>query len=413
MGDRRWPGLSAQDAYAAAVASESTTSAYWGKYGGLDGELLTIPNGFGYTDRILAVKRPLELALPLLRIMWAVVGMPIFATAWALRWTFTSGWGRSAAAVPPTLYMHSSADHHMLALPSGVARPEVALVLPFLRGAAPSRWSTRGLDLRGVGSRSTLWRAVGAAVAATWRLMWANRWGDLLFTYTAPQWFWVRYTLERLPVHSLWVSNHIDRWAVLAASLPGVAATIVQHGSLRHTDPSTGLEMITPTPLRLRQVERVFVIDENERALFEAHVTGPGPTFERITPGIRAVPILDKSATAVRILVIGHAIHRGEIDAILTGIGERVEREMKIAYRPHPTEVRPIRLAGNALSRAVVVDEPDLVPEVDAVLSYPSSVTERVIAATGALLIEWDPAQPHAIPLVIDSAARALRPLGS
>ncbi|MES3032820.1 MAG: hypothetical protein V4813_02345 [Gemmatimonadota bacterium] len=394
--------------YRLALEREAELSAFWGRYLGLDARLLQIPNGFIHHRRVLAIAPLLRVALPVFGVLWALVGLPLLAMTWALRWTCTGGWPRRLG-LPPVVYLHASNDRNLAFVPAAADRPNAALTLPWRANAPPGPWALERIDLRAVSSRAMVWRAAWLGVCAAVQTLFSTERARVLFTYSAPTWMWVHEVLATAPMRTIWMSNHVDRWASLATSFPGVDAIIVQHGDLAHWDVATDTRIVPTLTTKLTAVARVFVTDAESIDDFVAAVTGPSPEFTRIELGMRSEP-WSVAPGVTRLLVIGHPDAQDAVARLLRALEERAVGGFAVAYRPHPTESRPVVLPQVAMERVSITDGGSVVPHADVVLSYGSSVTGEIVRATDAILVRWNPNDvasiDTAVEAVLDAAAR-------
>ncbi len=396
------------DCYREAIAREVELSSFWGRYFGLDGALLDVPNGFAHHALLIRFAPLVRAMMVPLQAVWVLVGLPMFALGWALRWGLASGWGLSATA-PSRVYLHASNDRNVSFVPPD-DRPSTAITLPWRPQPAPGAWATTRIDLRALTTRGSVWRAAWASVRAGLHLWFSPDRHAVLFTYSAPSWFWASDALRGAALESLWISNHADRWASLATTLPGVRATMVQHGDLGHLDVKSGTRLVPRLARPLCGVERVFVTDDRSVDDFIASVTGAGPVFTRIELGMRVVPWADVPPDVRRVLIIGHPDAQSAMGRLVRDVDARVGGAVCFAYRPHPTETRPVVLPFVAPERVTVTSGGDTVPAVDVVVSYGSSVTGEIVAATGAHLVHWDPNDAESARMAVDEVVSCVRP---
>ncbi len=388
------------DRYHLAISREAELSSFWGRYFALGDVLLDVPNGFAHHARLLRYARAVRILLVVVRPAWVFVGLPMLSVLWALRWSLASGWGREAT-VPGRVYLCASNDRNMSFVPSDSGRPSAAILLPWRRGPVPGRWATSRIDLRAISTRWSVWRAAWLSMRAGIRLWRSPDRHTALFTYTAPAWFWVYDALRNAALESVWISNHVDRWASLVTSLPGVPVTMVQHGDLGHHDVGSGVRLVPRLARTLPNVERVFVTDAGAVDDFITAVTGVGPTFSRIELAMRVVPWVDASHVGYRVLIIGHPDAHAAIGRLIRDIHANAGGAVHFAYRPHPTEMPPVVLPYVSGEWVTVTATDDTVPEVDVVVSYGSSVTGEIVAATGADLVHWDPNDANSAQLTV------------
>ncbi len=400
------------DRYLHAVGCEWAISGFWGRYLGLDGAILQVPNAYAHRAAVARVAPVVVPLLPLLRVLWVVIGLPLLALGFVLRWTLAGGWG-PRFALPSPVYLHASNDRYVGVVPVAAGRPDAALVLPFRSGAPPGSWATRRIDLRQVTSRGSVVRAALASVRAGWCLLAGRDRARVLFTYSGPRWFWVHEALDRAAPGSLWISNHVDRWAALATALPATRVTVVQHGDLGHRDARSGERLVAALPAPLPRIERVFITDPSAAADFEVAITGRGPHFERIALGLRTEPWPRSLPSACRLLVVGHPDAQPAMGRLIAELRARLGKAVMIAYRPHPTERRPVALPRVQSAWVRWLETGEVVPETDVVVSYGSSVTAELLEATGALLVHWDPNDPASVEATVDTLVGRVRDVTS
>lgn len=403
------PSRHAPDAigrYRLAIRREAELSSFWGRYLGLDGRLLAIPNGFAHRRFVLRFAPMLRLFLPVAGVLWAFIGMPLYALVWALRWTVAAGWD-APEVLPPSFYLQASNDRNLAYVPSAAGRPTVVLSLPWWTGAQPGAWAARCIDLRRLSSRGAVWRAAWSSACAGLQILMSEDRGKVLFTYSAPAWMWLHEALAAAGPTQIWISNHVDRWASLVTSLPEAQVVMVQHGDLGHWDSRQDTRLVPALTELLPRVRRVFVTDAESIGDFIAAITGPGPEFAQIELGMRVTPWPVPEADVKRVMMIGHPDAQGAISAVIRDLDARGEGRLLFAYRPHPTESRPVALPLAGAVRIEFTESGDTVPAVDIVVSYGSSVTGEIISATGAALVRWDPNDPASITTTIDAVLAA------
>jgi hypothetical protein len=385
-----------------ALQRETEISSFWGRYLGLHGRLLDIPNGFARREVVLRFAPLLRQILPLAGVVWALVGLPLYVVVWAIRWSLADGWGERIS-LPSVFYLQASNDRNLAYLSDESGRPNVALTLPWWRGAKPAAWATTCIDLRQVSSRAAIWRAAWASVQAGFGILMSADNGSVLFTYSGPGWMWAHEVLDTAQPTQVWISNHVDRWASLVSSFPATRVVMVQHGDLAHWDARQSVRLVPRLSEPLAHVERVFVTDDVSIDDFIGAITGPGPEFSRISRGILVEAWPVTSSAVKRVLVIGHPGAHGAIGRVIVELAARSADRMKFAYRPHPTEARPVKLPLADVSSYVITATADTVPAADIILSYGSSVTGEVVRATGAVLVLWDPNDPDGVRDAVDA----------
>jgi hypothetical protein len=228
-----------------------------------------------------------------------------------------------------------------------------------------------------------------------------SRW--VLQSYTAFRWFVVRRALEHLR-GALVTAEHFDRWAVLADSTAQhlraqglrqeVGPTdsgwleLVQHGtigSLSAADPTAALTL----PRHLRFVSALYVYDAVSEAAFKRDVLSPscvrrGFQVHHFRPMISLRPTPQRGAC--RVLFVGHPLCEALHLHLLKAACDTAA--IDAYYKPHPTAKMSAQVAGLAWT---LVTERDHFPEVDLLVSYPSTlVVEYANAGVPAVVHGMD-----------------------
>ena len=376
--------------YLYAVDMEYALTCFWGKWAfNFSNRLQQIPQGFTCGKLLLRFSTILNPLMPLFCFGWVIIGMPLYTIIWTVSWLLSGGWNQRTTC-PATVYIHASTDRYLSFVPREKGRPSVAIVLPFRKTSTIGSWPDELVDLRAITTRTTIIRAAVLSIRATIRLFFSGQTKKVLFTYTAPNWFWVDDALETVSPTSIWMSNHYDRWAALATSRPNSSVTIVQHGLLRQMDYRTGENVIYKLQSILPNIKRVFVLDEQSIAEFKAAITGEGPEFIKIKSKLNIVPWKRLHPQQLRVFVIGSPRIKNKTILLAQNLLYELPGNVAIAYRPHPCEPQPVIFPEFENNLVKVVPPDDTVPEMDVILDYGSSFAGEIVAATGAKLIGWN-----------------------
>lgn len=204
----------------------------------------------------------------------------------------------------------------------------------------------------------------------------------ILQTYTAMRWFVALRAVERTSAHWL-CAEHYDRWAVLLDRAvrrhPGARLgwTLVQHGSVTGLSGQDTLEL----PTRLAQVSQLICFDQDSLDFFHSKVLAPGARARGITnrihrPTIQTRRLVDREA-GLRLLIVGHPFSES-LQVRLHGKVSSTFPSVVCFYKPHPhaTMSHDMRTVGWQL-----VEDPACFPEVDLLLSYPSTLVNEYASA--------------------------------
>lgn len=196
----------------------------------------------------------------------------------------------------------------------------------------------------------------------------------ILPTYIAFQWFLARVILSKFNAKFFILSEHHDRWAVLADYLVksklvyGTSLVVVQHG----------VESNLKAAHRLRAVSRLYVYDEESLMAFENNIIDVGFVKDKLDvcfymPRLTLKPLDNyKFPYKISVLVVGHPseepLHVNLYKTLLEGL------DINVIYKPHPTvrESKIVRKMGWFIWR-----DTEEFPVVDILISYPSTLVEE------------------------------------
>lgn len=247
----------------------------------------------------------------------------------------------------------------------------------------------RAVDVFSLLDRRDLFHAFRLSVRAA-RVL-AHRPGTrhwLLQGYTAYRWFCVYLALEKAPFDHLVTADHFDRWAVLVDAVVArkrlrarrpIRLTLVQHGNVRALNQAPAEEGRLAFSLRhkLRAVSQLFVFDWNSRQIFENDILS-ARCSERVDIHLYAPEISLVSLPAeygMKILFVGHPI----CESIQIELFRNMAKQFNVTayYKPHPTG----GMSHQARSVGwTVIDDKKLFPQVDLLVSYPSTLVQEYAA---------------------------------
>tara|TARA_B110001454_G_scaffold73272_1_gene70953 strand:- start:10533 stop:11744 length:1212 start_codon:yes stop_codon:yes gene_type:complete len=169
----------------------------------------------------------------------------------------------------------------------------------------------------------------------------------------------------------LFVTDHYDRWALMADYLREVSyskLTIIQHGVLAVGE--TSFDVLIPK--KLSGVDSLYFFDELSKAVFIEKIFSPSlnPRFVNFNNGLE-LTALDVDCPSI--LIVGCPVSFDFHLALSDYINLNID-EIKIFYKPHPTSIGYGRSKNK---HWVWVDDVDYFPEVDLVISYPSSLATQ------------------------------------
>jgi hypothetical protein len=343
------------------------------------GHLPRVPHWMGLAQRRPGLTRS---ASRLARAVWLAGGAPLF---FAREYLKLSRLRRAAAAAPASL----PEDGAILGLSARVCDiiqprqfptfPRTWLTLPWVRQHRLPE-DARELPMLSLLDAQDLRRSFADALVSTWRMRrdpGLSPW--VLQSYTAFRWFLARRATDRLP-GTLVTTEHFDRWAVLAdrsvresrrVAKARRHLVVVQHGAMGALDKSSsGNSLQPPTPLR--EVDELHVYNAGEAATFLAHGIVDGTVSRQIDvrffkPSIELAG--SEVSPRLRILFVGHPLCERFQAVAYQALCEKYEFDAY--YKPHPKAPMSGAMATVGWT---IIDNPQLFPRVDLLVSYPSTL---------------------------------------
>lgn len=217
----------------------------------------------------------------------------------------------------------------------------------------------------------------------------------MLWAYTAFEWFITYKVLLRLEPKEIWISNHYDRWTLLATSIETGSVTLVQHGRLQHIFPDTDNELVYRRAKKLVGISRIYALDERSRELFCEYIDCSNVVFKTLNkkiglidwPGGYEFKGGDKFH---KILIIGGS---GDISfyerLIKTLLSEFVSLNVSIAIRHHPLQKHRIPISSREFANVIQLEPSDALPLPDIVVSYGSSLDDQLKVLPSVKLVNY------------------------
>jgi hypothetical protein len=387
--------------YHDAMAREQEVNQSWGRYLGFSAAAMLLPNVFAI-PRLRRTPEWIRFIIAPGILLWCVVIQPLRTLVALVKHL---GAVTSAATLtwsPTSVYLDSSNDRNLGFIPRDAENfPEAVVLLPFRRRRPNRIHGVAHIDLAQLSTVTTLLRAAWLSVSTAVAMPFGSARARGLFSYTAFPWFWTYLALMRSGVTRIWISNHYDRWTSLVASLPGAEVVIVQHGALAHTDDASGAKVYADLSAKIPNVRAVYVTTISAVEEFQRYIDGRDVRFTRFTPALESTPWRAVGGRVLKVLVLGHSTTGEVMDRAMTHLLQRHGASVDLAYRYHPTEARRVS-AG--LAKVWRLQPDGRVPMADVVLTYGSSVTDEIVASTGARVLTWNPNDA-------DSVANALEQL--
>lgn len=203
-------------------------------------------------------------------------------------------------------------------------------------------------------------------------------------SYVLPSWIISCFAVLSIKPKILATAEHHDRWAVLADFYAGMnfheavktELVVVQHG-LEHAETYQMMKVVTNgigLPYRLKHIKVLYLFDDKQREIFFENIISPSVDsgvvdVRRISISLvlRHVP-----SEKFRILFVGHPI----CENFQISLWHSLETVAGLTcfYKPHPVANEGSRVHEQSWA---LIKDPDFFPEVDLVVSYPSTLVKE------------------------------------
>lgn len=391
------------DAYLRAVELEADSEAIYYKGLGVSGAATKIPRVIFMFGLIKRNQTVVNLFLPVVQWCYALLFVPFYFFFRAVNIALRLQAERSnCIEVQPRreLYLATSSGANLAFLPQNSPLPDFIITTPF-RGviSANALSDVQRVPILGFANISDLVSAWSRAVLANWCLLRMNYGRNVLWGYTALDWYVIYIVLLRLQPKAIWVSNHHDRWLILALSIPDATVKMVQHGRLFHTLAS-GEEIYYTRKEKIKGVTSIYALDSRSEDLFSAFIDIHEVIYYRITASISLMSWRSKELRLLKILIIGGSTKIDFYLELMDEIRAALDQPVALAIRHHPLQKQRLSDLRFPIDYwELSCDEP--VPAPDLVVSYGSSLEDQLLSVTQARLITYDWGDQIDIPEII------------
>jgi hypothetical protein len=264
------------------------------------------------------------------------------------------------------------------------------LVLPWVQPTVNLASTSKVINMYSVMKSSDfIWAWIYSVRSIYMCLLNSERRVHVLQTYTAFRWFLIRFCLSRLRRGHLYTAEHFDRWNILADRLvldmkrqgfTDSTLSLVQHGLLGSLtgvsdlrEPLGGVQI----KHKLNSVGQLYVYDQNSADIFKQQILSQAISNVEVhffKPQIQLQKPIDSQLASCRILFVGHPVCEAFQLALVRKMTADKIPNLRLFYKPHPT---------NAPHQSVreqkwtVIDDKSYFPEVDLLISYPSTLVSE------------------------------------
>ena len=379
------------ESYLRAVELEADSEAIYHKDCGVNGAATQIPRVL----LLISVLKPYcsiaNVVLPIVKLFYALIFAPLYFSCYAV---ITAIRLRPSPLIHietesgKQLYLATSSGATLAGLPKGSVLPDYILTTHF-RGVISANVlpDVQRVPVMGLLILSDIFGAWIHAVLANWSLLRVNHRRDVLWGYTAFEWYLLYKVLLRLKPNTIWISNHHDRWLILALSVPGATVTLVQHGRLFHSLPS-GEQISYKRKTKIKGVTSIYALDSRSEKLFSDFVDSDEVTYYRLSVSLSMMPWRREESDLLKVLVIGGSFRLEFYLALMDAIRAGINPPVALAIRHHPLQKRRLSDLRNPLDYWELSSD-EFVPEPDLVVSYGSTLDDQIISLTQARLITY------------------------
>lgn len=380
------------EAYIRATELEADSESIYFKDFGVTGAATQIPRVLRLLGTIKKNQAAVNFFLPIVRWCYALIFAPFFlffrAVNVALR---MQEYRPNCTEIQPrkAIYLATSSGANLAFLPPSSSLPDFIITNPFRGGiSADILPNLQRVSVLGFVTLSDLAGAWCRAILANWYLLRINDGRNILWGYTALEWYVIYRVLMRLEPKAIWISNHHDRWLILALSIPGVSVSLVQHGRLFHTLPS-GDQLNYKRNSKIMGLTSIYGMDSQSEKFFSYFIDTHGVTFYRLASTLSLMPWRSEEQRHLKILVIGGSDRLDFYLALMDAIHAAVVQPVALAIRHHPLQKKRLSdLRFTVDYWELSSDEP--APEPNLVVTYGSTIDDQLSNATQAPFITYD-----------------------
>ena len=195
----------------------------------------------------------------------------------------------------------------------------------------------------------------------------------VLFSYTAFEWFWIYFCFNNIQINSIWITNHYDRWTVLASNLKNINVTLIQHGQLFFRDYINNVNLFPDFTYKIKNIKTIYSFNTISENYFKKYIDLTKTSFFRFKPNLEIINWRNESKNKFRILIIGH---QGELKFQMK-LSKFLLKEYKdlidICYKYHPTQK-------NRIDNINIWEEfeSNKIPRANLIISYGSSIDDEI-----------------------------------
>lgn len=217
-----------------------------------------------------------------------------------------------------------------------------------------------------------IFKASVYAVFTTYYLLYKKKENQVLYTYSAFQWFLLYFTLKETKINHIWISNHYDRYAKLVDSLE-IKYSLIQHGQLYFMNDIKS-EIVFPNFSEgLMNCSKVYMFDNDSNHYFKKYISS-NYEIQLINSPLQIKKYNEINYDLPILLIIGVGPYVLKHKKTMKYLINKYFNKLNIVYRFHPTQSNikfdfPITLYNY---------EKFAIPHSDIVYTYGSSIDTEI-----------------------------------
>lgn len=194
----------------------------------------------------------------------------------------------------------------------------------------------------------------------------------ILFSYTSFYWYLIYFTVDSMKINSIWLSNHYDRWTILATSLD-LPVTLVQHGKLSHFDNNSKKEYFHDFSFKIDNIIRVYSINTISNLYFKKYIKNDKVFFNKINLKLKILKWRSTEKNSLKILFVGNKVLENIHTKILNYLINKYSSNIDIAYKYHP-----LQKSNLDLENLWHIRNKNSIPYPNLTISYGSSLDDEI-----------------------------------
>jgi hypothetical protein len=357
------------DSYKKAIEFEFNQELLYKNLFKVNGKSVFIPRSFVYKEFFIKYSNLIDLIYWPLILVWNTILQPLFSTYIFIKLLPLVVFTRKKS-LHNNLYIELSDIKYFTFIDKNDKNyPTQRLICPFYKTANRFKSDLEVIKFEEAISISTYLSSYLKCIFFSWRLLFTKYSIKSLYSYTCFSYILVYELLRKNDLNNIWLSNHYDRWVVLASTIKNTKTTLVQHGQLDYFNINEGKYYKSNFPFKLTNVVTIYTQNKESIELYKDFVSETNCNYKIVESKVNFIEWRALAFNKIKVLFIGHAndstFHGKLIDKIYSLYSNSVD----IAYKYHPLQMNKI-----ANENTWHIISGLSLPIADLVVSYGSSI---------------------------------------